>query len=61
MGAFIVIAGGGTGGHIFPGLAIAEELRVRDPSHEFLFLGSERGLETRLVPAAGFPLRALRL
>ncbi len=61
MGAFIVIAGGGTGGHIFPGLAIAGELRRRDASREILFIGSERGLETRLVPAAGFPLRSLPL
>lgn len=61
MGAFIVIAGGGTGGHVFPGLAIAQELKRRDSSRDILFLGSERGLETRLVPAAGFPLRTLRL
>ena len=61
MGHFIVIAGGGTGGHVFPGLAVAAELRRRDPSGEILFLGSEKGLETRLVPAAGFALRTLRL
>ena len=61
MGSFIVIAGGGTGGHVFPGLAIAQELRRRDPSRSFLFVGSRKGLETRLVPAAGFPLRALEL
>jgi len=46
---------------VFPALAIAAELRRRDPSREMLFLGSERGLETRLVPAAGFPLRTLRI
>jgi UDP-N-acetylglucosamine--N-acetylmuramyl-(pentapeptide) pyrophosphoryl-undecaprenol N-acetylglucosamine transferase len=61
MGAFIVIAGGGTGGHVFPGLAIAQELRRRDPSREILFLGSTSGLETRLVPQAGFPLKTLSL
>jgi UDP-N-acetylglucosamine--N-acetylmuramyl-(pentapeptide) pyrophosphoryl-undecaprenol N-acetylglucosamine transferase len=61
MGAYIVIAGGGTGGHVFPGLAIAEELRRRDPSREILFLGAESGLETRLVPRAGFALKTLRL
>src|SRR5215813_3645791 len=61
MGAFIVIAGGGTGGHVFPGLAIAQELRRRDPSREILFLGSTAGLETRLVPQAGFPLTTLTL
>lgn len=61
MGELIVIAGGGTGGHIFPALAIASELKKRDASREFLFLGSRKGLETRLVPAAGFALRTLRL
>lgn len=61
MGAFIVIAGGGTGGHVFPGLAIARALARRDPGREFLFVGSDRGLETRLVPAAGFPLKTLPL
>jgi|SRR5262245_6541496 len=61
MSTLIVIAGGGTGGHVFPGLAIAQELRRRDPSREILFLGSTSGLETRLVPQAGFALRTLRL
>lgn len=61
MEEFIVIAGGGTGGHVFPGLAIAQELKRRDPSRDILFLGSKRGLETRLVPAAGFPLQTLEL
>jgi len=56
-----MIAGGGTGGHVFPGLAIAQELARRDPSREILFLGSQKGLETRLVPQAGFPLKTLAL
>src|SRR5262245_56782601 len=61
MKEFIVISGGGTGGHVFPGLAIAAELRRRSPAREILFVGAERGLETRLVPAAGFPLKTLRM
>jgi len=61
MGALIVIAGGGTGGHVFPALAVAGELRRRDASREMLFLGAVGGIETRLVPAAGFALRTLRL
>src|SRR5262245_12867048 len=61
MGALIVIAGGGTGGHVFPGVAVAQELRRRDPAREILFLGSTSGLETRLVPQAGFALKTLRL
>jgi UDP-N-acetylglucosamine--N-acetylmuramyl-(pentapeptide) pyrophosphoryl-undecaprenol N-acetylglucosamine transferase len=61
MGACIVIAGGGTGGHVFPALAVATELKRRDPSREILFLGANRGIETKLVPSAGFPLKTLPL
>lgn len=55
----VMIAGGGTGGHIFPALAVAEELRRRDASSEILFVGAEKGLEKKVVPAAGYPLRTL--
>lgn len=54
-----MIAGGGTGGHVFPALAVAAELCRRDQGNEILFVGSERGLETRLVPEAGYRLRTL--
>ena len=54
----ILIAGGGTGGHIIPALAVARELVDRHCA-EVLFVGTARGLETRLVPAAGFPLRLI--
>jgi UDP-N-acetylglucosamine--N-acetylmuramyl-(pentapeptide) pyrophosphoryl-undecaprenol N-acetylglucosamine transferase len=57
----IVFAGGGTGGHLFPALAVADELRRRHPGASITFVGGTRGLETRLVPAAGFPLRTLPL
>ena len=56
----VIFAGGGTGGHLFPALAVAKELRRRDASHEILFVGTERGLEARRVPAAGFALRTIR-
>jgi len=56
----VLIAGGGTGGHIIPALAVARELVSRHGA-EVLFAGTERGLETRLVPAAGFPLRLIRV
>ncbi len=56
----VIVAGGGTGGHIFPGIAIARELVERDPRLEVLFVGTQRGLETKLVPAAGFRLLTIR-
>lgn len=57
----IVFAGGGTGGHLYPALAVADVLRGRRPDAEIRFVGASRGIETRLVPAAGYPLLALRL
>ena len=56
----VVLAGGGTGGHVIPAIAIAQELRSRHGA-EVLFIGTERGLETRLVPAAGFPLQLVKV
>ena len=55
-----ILAGGGTGGHVIPALAIAHELKHRHGS-EVLFIGTARGIETRLVPAAGFPLRLVQV
>jgi UDP-N-acetylglucosamine--N-acetylmuramyl-(pentapeptide) pyrophosphoryl-undecaprenol N-acetylglucosamine transferase len=55
-----MIAGGGTGGHIFPALAVARELVSRHAA-EVLFVGTERGLETRLIPQAGFPLELIKV
>ena len=52
----VIVAGGGTGGHVIPALAIAQELSSQYRA-EVLFIGTQRGIETRLVPAAGFPLR----
>ncbi|MDD5167233.1 MAG: undecaprenyldiphospho-muramoylpentapeptide beta-N-acetylglucosaminyltransferase [Syntrophales bacterium] len=55
----IIIAGGGTGGHLFPGIAIAEAFMKRDPGNEVLFIGTERGIEKRVIPEMGYPLRLL--
>lgn len=55
----VVIAAGGTGGHVFPALAVAEELRQRGV--EVHFLGTPEGLEARAVPAAGFPLETVAM
>jgi UDP-N-acetylglucosamine--N-acetylmuramyl-(pentapeptide) pyrophosphoryl-undecaprenol N-acetylglucosamine transferase len=52
----VLIAAGGTGGHIYPGIAVASEITRRDPSSEVRFVGTARGLETQLVPKAGFQL-----
>lgn len=52
----VLIAAGGTGGHIYPGIAVAKEIVRRDPSSKVQFVGTARGLETRLVPQAGFEL-----
>ncbi len=54
----IVIAGGGTGGHLLPGLALAEEIRRRWPS-QIVFVGTRRGIEARLLPKLGWPLHYL--
>ena len=57
----MLIAGGGTGGHLYPGLALAREfLRVR-PHAEILFVGTVRGLEARVVPREGFALATIRV
>ena len=55
----IFLAGGGSGGHVFPLLAVAERLRLALPRLEPIFIGTERGLETRLVPAAGYRLELI--
>ncbi|MFC8339027.1 UDP-N-acetylglucosamine--N-acetylmuramyl-(pentapeptide) pyrophosphoryl-undecaprenol N-acetylglucosamine transferase [Streptomyces rubiginosohelvolus] len=55
----VVIGAGGTGGHIYPGLALAEALRRADPDAVISFIGTERGLETTLIPAAGYRLHTV--
>ena len=56
----VIVAGGGTGGHVIPALAIAQELKSRYNA-EVLFVGTARGIETRLVPAAGFHLELINV
>ena len=57
----VVFAGGGTGGHLFPALVVADALRQRHADAQISFIGAERGIEQRLVPEAGYPLFSLRI
>ncbi len=56
----VLIAGGGTGGHLYPGIALAEEVVTRHHANKVVFVGTERGLEARVVPQSGFPLETIR-
>lgn len=56
----VVIAGGGTGGHLYPGIAVAHALRRRDPRTVVTFVGTARGIEARIVPQEGFDLDVIR-
>lgn len=55
----LLIAGGGTGGHLFPGVAVAEALRARDPAAPVLFVGTARGIESRVLPGLGWELERI--
>lgn len=57
----VLIAGGGTGGHLYPGIALARELARRDPSVVVTFAGTAEGIEARVVPREGFPLDLIRV
>ncbi|HUF46879.1 MAG TPA: undecaprenyldiphospho-muramoylpentapeptide beta-N-acetylglucosaminyltransferase [Vicinamibacterales bacterium] len=56
----LLIAGGGTGGHLYPGLAVAHEVRRRHPGARVTFAGTARGIEARVVPREGFDLDCIR-
>lgn len=57
----LLIAGGGTGGHVFPAIAVAREWLKRGEGREVVIVGTERGLEMKLVPQAGLPLETIRV
>jgi UDP-N-acetylglucosamine--N-acetylmuramyl-(pentapeptide) pyrophosphoryl-undecaprenol N-acetylglucosamine transferase len=57
----LLIAGGGTGGHLFPGVALAEELRARDPDAQIRFVGTRRGIEARVLPPLGWDLALIEV
>ena len=56
----VILAGGGTSGHIHPAVAIADELKKQDPSSEVLFCGTEKGLEAQIIPSMGYPFKVIR-
>lgn len=56
----LLVAGGGTGGHLYPGVAVAEELLARGGDHCVLFAGTQRGLEARVLPALGLSFAPVR-
>ena len=55
----LLIAGGGTGGHLFPGIAVAEEFLSRDSRNKVLFVGTEAGIEARTLPGSGYRLKTI--
>jgi len=57
----LLIAGGGTGGHLFPGVALAEELRARAPDAAIRFVGTARGIEARVLPELGWELALIEV
>jgi UDP-N-acetylglucosamine--N-acetylmuramyl-(pentapeptide) pyrophosphoryl-undecaprenol N-acetylglucosamine transferase len=57
----ILLAGGGTGGHLFPAVALAQRLTAIDPESKVLFVGTERGLEAKILPELGLPLKTIEI
>ncbi len=57
----LVITGGGTGGHIYPGLALAEFLKKKDPNFQIHFIGAKGGLEEKIIPKNGYSLHLLKV
>ncbi|MBW1605412.1 undecaprenyldiphospho-muramoylpentapeptide beta-N-acetylglucosaminyltransferase [Lactobacillus sp. Sy-1] len=57
----LIVSGGGTGGHIYPALALIEEVKKQEPDSEVLYIGSTRGLEKNIVPQRGIPFKELKI
>ena len=55
----VLFTGGGTGGHLFPGIALAEEFQRQEKDINIVFAGTKRGLEARVIPELGYPLAFL--
>ena len=61
MTATLLFAGGGTGGHVYPMIAVADAVRSLAPELRLVFVGTERGLETRIVPQRGYELELVKV
>ncbi|CAI2717695.1 undecaprenyldiphospho-muramoylpentapeptide beta-N-acetylglucosaminyltransferase [Nitrospina watsonii] len=59
MANYVVIAGGGTGGHLYPGIALAKALKAMDATIEITFVGTRHGIEARVLPREGLPLKTI--
>lgn len=57
----VIMTGGGTGGHIYPAIAIADRIKQEDPTADILFVGTKRGKETELVPRSGYPIEFIKV
>ena len=57
----VIIAGGGTGGHVYPGIAVAKEIMRRNSQAKILFVGTEKGLESKVIPQEGFQLQTITI
>ena len=55
----VIVSAAGTGGHINPGIAIANKIKEKEPDSEIVFFGTNRGLENDLVPSAGYELKTI--
>ena len=54
-----ILTGGGTGGHVYPALAIADKIKEMEPDSEILYIGNEMGIEKEIVPAAGYDFKTV--
>ena len=57
----LMISGGGTGGHIYPALALIDALKAHDPEAQVQFVGTHRGLESRIVPERGIDFKTIKI
>lgn len=57
----LLVSGGGTGGHIYPALALIAEVKKKDPTSKILYVGTQRGLESRIVPVAGIDFKTIQI